>query len=67
MSTEYLKVQIDKAVDLVQVISEDVEDNFIGTELGRMVEARAAMTVSLLDVLTTYLKSIYEEAITLTN
>lgn len=64
MSTEYLKVQIDKAVDLVQVISEDVEDNFIGTELGRMVEARAAMTVSLLDVLTTYLKSIYEEAIT---
>ena len=64
MSTEYLKVQIDRAVDLVQVISEDVEDNFIGTELGRMVEARAAMTVYLLDVLTTYLKSIYEEAIT---
>lgn len=64
MSTEHLKVQIDRAVDLVQVISEDVEDNFIGTELGSMVEARAAVTVSLLDVLTTYLKSIYEEAIT---
>lgn len=64
MSTEYLKVQIDKAIDFVQVISEDVTDNFIGTELGRMVEARATMTVSLLDVLTTYLKSIYEEAIT---
>lgn len=63
MSKEDLKVQIGKAIDLIQVISEDVEDNFIGTDLGSLAEARATVTVSLLDVLGTYLKNIYEEAI----
>jgi len=60
MSPEEIKVHIENALDLIQLITEDVEDNFIGGGTDNDVKARATMTVSALYVLSDYLRNIWE-------
>ena len=58
MNEEYLKIELEKAVDLVQLISEDLESNFFGSDVDNAVKARATMTVSVLCILTDHLRNI---------
>lgn len=61
MSSEHIKVHIENALDLIEMISDDVEDNFIGTQVDGAVKARATMTVSTLAILSSYLRQVCEE------
>ena len=60
MTPEHIKVHIGNALDLIQLITEDVEDNFIGGNTDNAVKARATVTVSALYVLSDYLRSVRE-------
>ena len=40
MTSEHVKTNIGNALDLLQLITEDLEENFFGTGLGNAVEAR---------------------------
>ena len=61
MSPEHIKVHIENALDLIELISDDVEENFIGTQVDGAVKARAAMTVSTLAILSSYLRQVCKE------
>ena len=61
MSSEHIKVHIENALDLIDMISEDVETNFIGAQVDSAVKARATMTVSTLAILSSYLRQACEE------
>lgn len=58
MSVEHMKVNIENALDLLQVITEDVEDNFISSTDDNAVKARAMITVSSLYVLSDFLRNL---------
>lgn len=62
MTSEHVKTNIGNALDLLQIITEDLEENFFGTGLGNAMEARASMTVSALYILGDYLRNIQKEA-----
>lgn len=62
MTTEHIKASIGNALDLIQLITEDLEDNFIGASTDNAVKARASMTVSALYILSDYLRNIQKEA-----
>ena len=61
MNLGYIGGQIHMAVDLLQIITEDMEDNFLCYSIPEDVKARATMTVSALYVLTDYLRDIGKE------
>ena len=61
MNQEHVKAQINQALDLLQLITEDLEENFFGTGLDNAVKARASMTVSALYILGDYLRNIQKE------
>lgn len=61
MSSEHIKVQINNALDMLQIITEDMEENFIESHIDNAITARANLTVSSLSVLSAYLRHICEE------
>ena len=61
MNQEHVKAQINQALDLLQLITEDLEENFIGAATNNAVKVRASMTVSALYILGDYLRSIGKE------
>ena len=61
MTSEHIKSSIGNALDLLQIITKDVEENFIGAATDNDVKARAAMTVSALYILSDYLRNIGRE------
>ena len=61
MNAEHVKAHIDTALDLLQLITEDIEENFIGADLPNVVKARTSITVSSLHILGDYLKGIGKE------
>lgn len=62
MTPEHIKAHIETALDLLQLITEDVEENFIGSAADNDVKARASMTVSALYILGDYLRNFQKEA-----
>ena len=58
MSPECVRAQISQAMDLLQLITEDMEENFIGAATDNDVKARATMSVNALHILGDYLRSI---------
>lgn len=60
MDAEYLKIHIANALDLLQVITEDVEENIMRPQCTAYMSSRASMVVSNLTVLYTYLKGVCE-------
>ena len=58
MSPEHVRAQINQALDLLQLITEDLEENLIGAATDNDVKARASMSVSALYILDDYLRSI---------
>lgn len=58
MNQEHVRAQISQALDLLQLITEDLETNFVGAATDNDVRARATMTVSALYILDDYLRSI---------
>lgn len=62
MNQEHVKAQINQALDLLQLITENLEENFIGAATDNDVKARAGMTVSALYILGDYLRNIRKEA-----
>lgn len=62
MEAECLKIRLNSAIDLLQMISEDIEDNFVGFRENRLVSSRGAVIVSSLSVVSAYLESICSEA-----
>lgn len=62
MSAEELRTRIDNSLDLLQMITEDVEEKFIRPKLGAGIMERGTMIASSLMVLSTYLRQISEEA-----
>lgn len=62
MTPEHIKANIGNALDLLQIITEDLEENFIGAGIDNAVKARASMTVSALYILGDYLRNIRREA-----
>lgn len=61
MNAEHIKISIDTAVDLLQLITEDVEINFLESDLGRAITARASIMVSGLNILADYLRGLSKE------
>lgn len=61
MNPEHVKVQINNVLDLLQIISEDIKENFIGAAVDNDVKARATMTISALCIVSEYLRSIGRE------
>lgn len=61
MNAEHVKAYIGTALDLLQLIVEDVEANFVSAAVDNDVKARASMTVSALYILGDYLKGIGKE------
>ncbi len=63
MSQEHMREQIRMALDMLQIITEDVEDTFLCKNVeDSAVRARATMTISALYVLTDYLRGVAEGA-----
>ncbi len=62
MSQEHVKAQINQALDLLQLITETLEENLIGAAVDEDVKVRASMTVSALYILGDYLRNIRKEA-----
>ncbi len=60
MSRKDIKVHIGNALDLIQLITEDVEDNFVTANVDNDVKARATMTISALYILSDHLRNIRE-------
>ena len=61
MTKEDIRGYLKPALDLLQLIVEDAEANFIGAAVDNDVKARASMTVSALYILGDYLKGIGKE------
>lgn len=61
MTKEDIRGHLEPALDLLQLITEDLEENFIGAAADNDVKARASMTVSALYILGDYLKGIGKE------
>lgn len=61
MNAEHVKAHLEPALDLLQLIVEDVEANFVSAAVDNDVKARASMTVSALYILGDYLKGIGKE------
>lgn len=61
MTREHIKANIGNALDLLQIITEDMEENFIAACTDNAVKARASMTVSALYILGDYLRGIGKE------
>ena len=61
MNQEHVRVQINQALDLLQLITEDMEENFIGAATDNDVRAKAGMSISALYILSDYLRSIGKE------
>lgn len=62
MTREHMREKIRMALDMLQIITEDVEDNFLNPSVkDNAVRARATMTISALYVLSDYLRTIGEE------
>lgn len=62
MSAEELRARIDNSVDLLQMITEDVEEKFVRTNLGAGIMEHGTMIASSLMVLSAYLWALSEEA-----
>lgn len=62
MSTEDIRVHINNTLDMLQLISEDVEDNFVTANVDNATKVRGTMTLSALYILSDYLQSIREGA-----
>jgi len=60
MSPDDIKVHINNALDMLQMITEDMEDNFVTANIDNDVKARATMTISALYILGDYLRSVRE-------
>ncbi len=58
MNTEDVRAYLKSALNLLQLITEDLEENFIGAATDNDVKARATMTVSALYILSDYLRNI---------
>ncbi len=61
MNPEHIKVHISNALDMLQLITEDVEANFVTANVDNDAKARATMTISALYILSDYLRSVCEE------
>lgn len=61
MTTEDVRGYLDTALDLLQLITEDVEESFIESATDAAAKARATITVSSLYILGDYLRSIGKE------
>jgi len=61
MTPEYIKIHIENALDLIQIITEDIEDNLVTSDVDGAVKARATMTISALYILGDYLRSVKAE------
>ena len=59
MSRDHIQAHICNALDLIQIIVEDMEENFL-TSTDSAIKARATMTISALYILTDYLRSVRE-------
>lgn len=57
MNIEHIAINLENAIDLVQVITEDLEDNFANPP-NDLIKARVRISTSLLYVLEDYLKTI---------
>ena len=62
MTPEHIKANIGNALDLLQLITEDVEENFIAAGTDNAVKARATMTISALYILGDYLRTIQKDS-----
>lgn len=60
MNPEHVKVTINNALDLLQIINEDLEENFLSAGVNNDVKARATMTISALYILSDYLREVKE-------
>jgi len=58
MNREHVRAQINQALDLLQLITEDLEANFLGAATDNDVKARATMSVNALHILGDFLRSI---------
>lgn len=58
MNPEHIKVQINNALDLLQLVTEDLEDNFISGNTDNAMKARATLTISALYILSDYLRGV---------
>lgn len=58
MDYETINSQIGLALDLLQLVTEEVEDSFIGGGGDSRIKARAVVTVSALYILGDFLRSI---------
>ncbi len=54
------KAEINNALDMLQIITEDVEANFIEPHINNTITARANLTLSSLSVVSAYLRHICE-------
>lgn len=53
---EYIAAHIRIALDLLQMITDDLEANFLATSVDSGVKARAVITISALNTLSDYLQ-----------
>lgn len=61
MNPEHIKSQIGSAIDLLQLITEDVESEFVSAHVDGAVRARATLIVSSLAILDSYLRNICKD------
>lgn len=59
---EGLSIEIESAVDMLQLIEEDVNSNFFHESVESHYRARAGITVSAIRVLSDYLTGLSKEA-----
>lgn len=60
-SVERIDQEIRDALNLLQIITEDIEENLYGDHVSNWVRARVELTISSLYVLRRYLESICKE------
>ena len=58
--SDEVAIRLSSALDMLQLISEEVENNFVSGHVSGIVKARAALTVSALWVLSDFLRSIQD-------
>lgn len=62
MDMEFIKIQIANGLDLLQVITEDMEENLMPLAKNNFTSNRVSMAISSLYVLHTFLSGICKEA-----
>lgn len=62
MNPERVRIHVEEALDLLQLITEDIEENFVGGKVDNSVKGRAAITVSVLNILYDHLRGLAKEA-----